>query len=217
MQLPQAEWPRLRRALAKDDALPWDVLQAGRVGGAAERVYCSGTAPPAALSPCFSLLLPSPSLPACGFVPSRPPAHCRCALLPGRGRSPPPQPGLPLQLCATNHHLPRPPRARQTWLFHPASPQALALLDSLAGAGGRFWERYAHALLPGPTALALPCCLPDPPLLEELQHGAIVAGARAQKERLRGLFPGLSAAMCEGEQRWWQRARLLACCLLAWA
>ena len=77
--------------------------------------------------------------------------------------------------------------------------QALALLDSLAGAGGAFWERYANTLLPQPAHLTLPCCLPDLGLLPELQHEAIIAGARAQKARLKGLFPGLAAPMCKGE------------------
>lgn len=80
----------------------------------------------------------------------------------------------------------------------PVSLQALALLDALAGGGGAFWERYMSALLPPPAALALPCCLPDPPLLGELQHGAIIEGARAQKARLQGLFPGLAQPMSEG-------------------
>jgi hypothetical protein len=76
-------------------------------------------------------------------------------------------------------------------------PQALALLDSLAGGGDAFWERYSNAVLPQPLELTLPTCMP-PEMLPELQHAAIVAGAQAQQERLAGLFPGLGATMCEG-------------------
>lgn len=79
----------------------------------------------------------------------------------------------------------------------PCPPQSLALLDALAGGGDAFWERYAAAVLPQPLELTLPLCFP-PELLLELQHGAIIAGARAQQERLAGLFPGLNAPMCEG-------------------
>ena len=82
--------------------------------------------------------------------------------------------------------------------IHPV--QALALLDALAGGADPFWERYANAVLPQPAELTLPLCFP-PQLLPELQHGAIEAGARAQQERLAALFPGLSAAMCEGAPR----------------
>ncbi len=28
LRLPQGQWPRLRKAVQKDDALPWDILQA---------------------------------------------------------------------------------------------------------------------------------------------------------------------------------------------
>ncbi|KAL4451460.1 hypothetical protein ABPG75_007122 [Micractinium tetrahymenae] len=73
---------------------------------------------------------------------------------------------------------------------------ALALLDGLAGGGDAFWETYANAVLPAPLELTLPLCFP-PALLCELQHGAIEAGARAQQERLAGLFPGLAAPMAE--------------------
>lgn len=55
-------------------------------------------------------------------------------------------------------------------------------------------------MLPAPLALTLPLCFPAE-LLPELQHGAIIAAAQAQQQRLAGLFPGLSGAMCEGEQR----------------
>lgn len=75
--------------------------------------------------------------------------------------------------------------------------QALALLDALAGGGDAFWERYSSAVLPQPLDLSLPLCFP-PALLPELQHGAIIAGAAAQQQRLSGLFRGLSSSMCEG-------------------
>lgn len=78
--------------------------------------------------------------------------------------------------------------------------KALALLDALAGGADPLWERYANAVLPQPLDLTLPLAFP-PQLLPELQHGAIVAGAQAQQERLAALFPGLSAAMCEGARR----------------
>lgn len=100
--------------------------------------------------------------------------------------------------------------------YHPLPPislQALALLDALAGGADPFWERYTAAVLPAPLALTLPLCFPAE-LLLELQHGAIIAAAQAQQQRLAALFPGLSGAMCEGEAgRWsWVGA---ACELLA--
>ncbi|PRW55940.1 set domain [Chlorella sorokiniana] len=81
--------------------------------------------------------------------------------------------------------------------------QALALLDALAGGADPFWERYAAEVLPAPLALTLPLCFPAE-LLPELQHGAIIAAAQAQQQRLAALFPGLSGAMCEGGPSWLQ-------------
>jgi hypothetical protein len=81
--------------------------------------------------------------------------------------------------------------------------QALALLDSLSGAGDAFWQRYSHTVLPAPLDLTLPLCFP-PPLLAELQHAAIEAAAAAQQARLAGLFPGLAGAACEGGPSWLQ-------------
>lgn len=75
--------------------------------------------------------------------------------------------------------------------------QALALLDALAGGADAFWERYAAEVLPAPLDLTLPLCFPAE-LLPELQHGAIIAAAQAQQQRLAALFPGLSGAMCQG-------------------
>lgn len=91
---------------------------------------------------------------------------------------------MPSGRCASQTHHPSP------------LPQALALLDGLAGGGDSFWETYANAVLPAPLELTLPLCFP-PALLPELQHGAIEAGAQAQQERLAGLFPGLAAPMAE--------------------
>lgn len=79
----------------------------------------------------------------------------------------------------------------------PLCPQALALLDALAGGADAFWERYAAEVLPAPRDLTLPLCFPAE-LLPELQHGAIIAAAQAQQQRLAALFPGLSGTMCEG-------------------
>lgn len=77
--------------------------------------------------------------------------------------------------------------------------QALALLDALAGGGddGGFWARYADAVLPQPLALSLPLCLPEE-LLPQLGHAAIIEAARAQKQRLARLFPGLAPPIVEG-------------------
>ena len=30
LRLPQAQWPRLRKGVQKDDSLPWDILQASK-------------------------------------------------------------------------------------------------------------------------------------------------------------------------------------------
>lgn len=140
LRLPSGQWPRLRKGVQKDDALPWDVLQARlsfRGAGALESEALGGRRPAA-----------------------HPPGHPLCALAPPR-------------------------------------PQALALLDALAGGGDAFWERYTAEVLPAPLALTLPLCFP-PELLPELQHGAVIRGAQAQQQRLAALFPGLSGAMCAG-------------------
>jgi hypothetical protein len=98
-------------------------------------------------------------------------------------------------------------------LFAPTPPpQALALLDSLAGGGDAFWERYSNAVLPQPLELTLPTCMP-PELLPELQHAAIVAGAQAQQKRLAGLFPGLGAGMCQGGRTAPQAGCRFAACI----
>ncbi|KAL4540889.1 hypothetical protein Ndes2526B_g05447 [Nannochloris sp. 'desiccata'] len=73
---------------------------------------------------------------------------------------------------------------------------ALALLDGLAGDGNDFWSRYTNELLPSPESLTLPVCLPEE-LLVQLEHPPIIEAARQQKQRLRDLFPGLSAPLCE--------------------
>ena len=88
---------------------------------------------------------------------------------------------------------------------------AAALLDALAGDGeGGLWAEYANAVLPAPLELTLPLCYP-PPLLAELQHGAIEAAAAAQQQRLAGLFPGLAAPMADGVAAPVGR-RMLLCC-----
>ena len=60
-------------------------------------------------------------------------------------------------------------------------------------------------MLPQPLELTLPLCMPEA-LLGELQHGAIVAGASQQKQRLAALYPGLAGAACEGGPTWMQWA-----------
>ena len=48
LRLPPAEWPRLRKGVQKDDALPWDILQASGMGErglqADELGSCTGVA-----------------------------------------------------------------------------------------------------------------------------------------------------------------------------
>jgi hypothetical protein len=83
---------------------------------------------------------------------------------------------------------------------------ALALMDATAGDGGDFWAEYADAMLPPPAALTLPLCWDDA-LLAELRHEEMAAAARAQRERLHALFPGLSApAGVEASTSWLQWA-----------
>ena len=66
---------------------------------------------------------------------------------------------------------------------------ALLLADARNGDGGEWWERYALALLPGREELCHPFLLEDD-MLTELQDDDIAGAARAQQERLAGLFPG---------------------------
>ena len=82
---------------------------------------------------------------------------------------------------------------------------SLALLDGLAGDGNEFWARYCTEILPLPESMTEPVCLPED-LLMELEHDAIIEGALLQKERLAGLFPGLSTPACEGGPTWFQWA-----------
>lgn len=106
LKIPAGEWPRLRRGIAKNDALPWDVLQ------------------------------------------------------------------------------------------------ALALLDGLSGSGGDFWSRYTNLILPQPSSLSLPFCLPSD-LLHALEHRPLIDAAHAQKERLADLFPGLAKPMTDEDAPTW--------------
>jgi hypothetical protein len=64
--------------------------------------------------------------------------------------------------------------------FETLCEQALALLDAGAGEGGALWPAYVETLLPEPQELTVPFCLPTA-LLWELQHDAIVQGARQQQ------------------------------------
>lgn len=58
--------------------------------------------------------------------------------------------------------------------------QGLALVDGVDGQAGPFWEGYCNSILPQPEQLTIPFCLPEAILLE-LQHPAIIAGARIHK------------------------------------
>lgn len=88
------------------------------------------------------------------------------------------------------------PRTRAGVAKDDAAPWAfilaLALLDAVDGAGGAWWQAYAEELLPGPAALALPCCLPDA-LLDALGDAGLADRARDQRARLDAAFPGLAA------------------------
>jgi hypothetical protein len=73
---------------------------------------------------------------------------------------------------------------------------ALALLDAVSGDGGPWWAEYADSLLPPPSALALPACLPAD-LLDATAHPALIDGAAAQKARLAKAFPTMAVPACE--------------------
>lgn len=80
--------------------------------------------------------------------------------------------------------------------------QALALLDGLSGSGSDFWSRYTNLILPQPSTLSLPFCLPSN-LLHALEHRPLIDAALAQKERLATLFPGLAKPMTDNGAPTW--------------
>ncbi len=71
---------------------------------------------------------------------------------------------------------------------------SLALLDSLSGMGSELFQDWGNTAFPEAKDMSLPVCLP-PGMLGELQDDEMVGKALEQKERLRGLFPGLSVAV----------------------
>ena len=71
---------------------------------------------------------------------------------------------------------------------------SLALLDSLSGMGSELFQDWGNTAFPEAKDMSLPVCLPLG-MLGELQDDEMVGKALEQKERLRGLFPGLSVAV----------------------
>jgi len=74
---------------------------------------------------------------------------------------------------------------------------ALALVDAAMGDGGAFYGEY-QSLLPATDEIQVPFCMRESHL-KEIQNQTIVDGARAQKERLRTLFPELMPSLEEEE------------------
>ncbi len=82
---------------------------------------------------------------------------------------------------------------------------SLALLDAMSGMGSECLLKYGNYVLPGPMDLCLPLCMPEE-MLCELQDADMERKAKEQKERLRGLFPGLGVPMEEGGPTWMEYA-----------
>lgn len=82
---------------------------------------------------------------------------------------------------------------------------SLGLLDAMSGMGSECLQMYGNYVLPGPKDLCLPLCMPEE-MLCELQDDEMERKAKEQKERLRGLFPGLGVAMEDGGPTWMEYA-----------
>jgi len=82
---------------------------------------------------------------------------------------------------------------------------SLGLLDAMSGMGSDCLQVYGNYVLPGPKDLCLPLCMPEG-MLCELQDDDMEHKAVEQKERLRGLFPGLGVPMEDDGPTWMEYA-----------
>ena len=67
---------------------------------------------------------------------------------------------------------------------------ARAIVDTVAGDGGAFWEQYG-GVMPGPETLAHPFLLSDD-MLAQLQDDAMAARARDERKLIEALMPDLT-------------------------
>ncbi len=86
------------------------------------------------------------------------------------------------------------PAEAKTWEF----VLARALLDAIAGDGGRFWSHYG-GLMPPPESLAHPFLLP-PARLRELMDAQLERSASSERERIAALMPDLLDPVGEDDE-----------------